>query len=284
MVFSSHPDSEEKPAEDWSTQGKKEQIIQKRQRIITGLLVFVGIVAISLSIIQLNGAIESPFKPKKSSQKSNNTLNLNASEDDQLVQLKNKDTDKDGLNDFDELYVYKTSPYVKDSDSDGRIDKAEIDTGTDPNCPEGKACQGATTNPTETNTNTSTTGELSSQDLRNALKQMGAPASLVDSMDDQTLRAVYEETIQTTGLNPTNINTNSSVNLQNSTAGDLTNQAITLQSLQSFTATQIRDLLKQGGVDEATLNQVSDADLEAVFQEALSQQWQTTVTNQNTNG
>ncbi|MBI4435328.1 hypothetical protein HY630_01520 [Candidatus Uhrbacteria bacterium] len=53
---------------------------------------------------------------------------------------KTKDTDQDGLVDYDELYVYKTSPYIADSDSDGFDDKQEIYSGNNPNCPTGKNC------------------------------------------------------------------------------------------------------------------------------------------------
>ncbi len=55
---------------------------------------------------------------------------------------KTKDVDGDGLVDYDELYVYKTSPYVSDSDSDGYDDKQEVFSGNNPNCPEGKDCGG----------------------------------------------------------------------------------------------------------------------------------------------
>ena len=54
--------------------------------------------------------------------------------------LKNKDTDKDGLSDYDELNLYRTSPYLEDSDSDGLADGVEVQKGADPNCPEGKNC------------------------------------------------------------------------------------------------------------------------------------------------
>ncbi|MBI4437683.1 hypothetical protein HY631_01895 [Candidatus Uhrbacteria bacterium] len=57
-----------------------------------------------------------------------------------LEESKSKDTDGDGLVDYDELYVYKTSPYVSDSDSDGYDDKMEVFSGNNPNCPEGKDC------------------------------------------------------------------------------------------------------------------------------------------------
>lgn len=56
-------------------------------------------------------------------------------------ELRTKDTDGDGLNDWDELNTYKTSPYVADSDSDGVSDSSEIALGQDPNCPKGRDCQ-----------------------------------------------------------------------------------------------------------------------------------------------
>ena len=54
--------------------------------------------------------------------------------------LKKADTDLDGLNDYEELYIYKTSPYLKDSDSDGTDDKTEITQGGDPNCAPNQPC------------------------------------------------------------------------------------------------------------------------------------------------
>ncbi len=61
-------------------------------------------------------------------------------DDKATEELKKKDTDFDGLMDYDELYIYKTSPYLKDSDSDGVDDKTEVFSNNDPNCPEGATC------------------------------------------------------------------------------------------------------------------------------------------------
>lgn len=44
----------------------------------------------------------------------------------------NPDTDGDGLNDYDELFVYGTNPLAADSDGDGMSDKVEIELGCDP--------------------------------------------------------------------------------------------------------------------------------------------------------
>mgnify|MGYP001567130347 CR=1 FL=1 len=58
----------------------------------------------------------------------------------EMEDAKTKETDVDGLVDYDELYVYKTSPYIADSDSDGFNDKDEVYSGNNPNCPTGKSC------------------------------------------------------------------------------------------------------------------------------------------------
>jgi len=58
-------------------------------------------------------------------------------------ELAKKDTDSDGLSDYDELNLYRTSPYLEDSDSDGETDKEEIAKGGDPNCPGSENCGGA---------------------------------------------------------------------------------------------------------------------------------------------
>ena len=47
--------------------------------------------------------------------------------------LKLTDTDKDGLNDYLEMYEHNTNPYDEDTDNDGLHDKAEIVKGTPPN-------------------------------------------------------------------------------------------------------------------------------------------------------
>ncbi|MDX1590396.1 MAG: OmpA family protein [Balneolaceae bacterium] len=50
--------------------------------------------------------------------------------DEELMQ---RDSDGDGLNDYDEIYVYETSPLSPDTDDDGLNDYAEVMThGTDP--------------------------------------------------------------------------------------------------------------------------------------------------------
>jgi hypothetical protein len=58
----------------------------------------------------------------------------------EIAAQKKADTDADGVNDYDEVSIYKTSPYLNDSDSDGLFDGAEISAGQDPLCATGETC------------------------------------------------------------------------------------------------------------------------------------------------
>lgn len=57
-----------------------------------------------------------------------------------LADLKTKDTDQDGLNDYQEIYQFHTSIFLADSDSDGFTDSEEVNSGNDPLCPTGEKC------------------------------------------------------------------------------------------------------------------------------------------------
>lgn len=57
-----------------------------------------------------------------------------------LDEVYNKDTDGDQLPDWEETNIYKSSPFLPDTDGDGFDDKLEVDNKTNPVCPEGKEC------------------------------------------------------------------------------------------------------------------------------------------------
>jgi hypothetical protein len=127
-----------------------------------------------------------------------------------------RDTDQDGLTDYDELYVYRTSPYIKDTDSDGFDDKTEVESGNDPNCPVGKACSAPSTAPETvvpaesaptpvsaqaaptTEDLLQTAASLTPDQIRALLKQAGVPESNYSQLDDATLRKMFIDTVQET--------------------------------------------------------------------------------------
>ena len=108
--------------------------LSKEQKIGVILLSVFSVFAIGLGILQIRNTMYAPFAlNKKVSTLIKNDIISNEA-------LMYRDIDKDGLNDFDELYVYGTSPYLADTDSDGIADNTEVAKGTNPICPEGQAC------------------------------------------------------------------------------------------------------------------------------------------------
>lgn len=108
--------------------------LSKEQKIGFVLLLAFAFLAIGLGILQIRNNMYSHFALNN---KIPNTLKEQVNTVDAL---RFRDTDRDGLNDFDELYVYATSPYIPDSDSDGILDGEEIKRGTNPMCAPGQDC------------------------------------------------------------------------------------------------------------------------------------------------
>lgn len=194
-----------------------------------GVLVFLGMATLILGTLQLGKNINIG----SNSGSANNSSIAGAEETELTIeQLRANDTDQDGLSDFDELYVYGTSPYLKDSDSDGHSDKDEIDQGFDPNCPKGQDCRGTseTTDSNNTNSTTVTTGQ------------------------------------EGLGLTGTGLETTT----QTETTRALT--AEEKEQLKQLTPAQLRELLlSTGNITEEQLNQVSDEDLLKAVEEELTQ-------------
>ena len=114
----------------------------KEEKAALVLLIVCGMGGLFFGFRYLGKNLQSPF-----SFEYNGPQYLTASEQEtaKIDAYKSRDTDADGLNDYDELYIYKTSAYLADSDSDGTNDATEVASGGDPNCPVGKTCAASTT-------------------------------------------------------------------------------------------------------------------------------------------
>jgi hypothetical protein len=224
-----------------STNTPQDEKQPQRKRLFT-LFIIVGVMGLALGFLSILNAISAPFPHIQNLNTTKQTASTDAA-----VQLRNQDTDGDGLSDYDEIFVTHTSPFVKDSDSDGKTDKEEVDAKTDPNCPTGQVCGLALL--ANSNTNGSASKTLA---LRSSLQNAGVPSYVLQQTDDETLIKTYEQAV---GLPLTN-----------------TNGSLSVDDLNSLNATQVRSLLKANGVDDATLNSVDDATLLSIYQEAISSQ------------
>lgn len=157
--------------------------IPKEHKIGLVLLSLFAVLAVGLGILQIRNNAYRPFAL-------NNSIPPFLNEEINTEEaLRYRDTDLDGLNDFDELYVYTTSPYLEDTDSDGVKDKEEIDNGRNPLCYEGKNC-----GLTDVSVNASTV--LAKPDNA-ALYGQNSPQSMEEYLQDP---AVIRELLLTSGL------------------------------------------------------------------------------------
>lgn len=108
-----------------------------QQKLGLSVFVVIGIATLFLGIMQIKKNVASPFV-RNTDIKFRTPEEIEKANEDRLKAL---DTDGDSVNDFDELYVFRTSPYLEDSDSDGEPDGKEIAANSDPNCPKGKTCR-----------------------------------------------------------------------------------------------------------------------------------------------
>lgn len=190
---------------------------QPQEQLVFFAVILGGIAALIFGIAYAKDHITEPlaFEPV-------HIKTIEEQEQEKLEGLRTKDTDADELSDYDELYVWKTSPYIQDSDSDGYDDKTEIESGNDPNCPQGTECRGASSTaaldesaplsgsdplglfpePTRNqlfgDQNLNLIDPLagaSPQELRDLLRQLGISEEQLSQLDDATLLRLYQESL-----------------------------------------------------------------------------------------
>jgi hypothetical protein len=170
-----------------------------------------------------------------------------------IADLKTKDTDQDGLTDYDEIYLYYTSIFLPDTDSDGYTDYEEVNSGNDPLCPSGQDCNllkliTPNTKLAEAINEIRLEASLTVQeaalvDFRKVLVESGVPQEEMDKLTDQDLLdlfAVMESNFNTSG-------------------GE-----ITPAEVRTF-------LLNQPGADAVSINNMSDQELLDIGNKLLGQ-------------
>ena len=177
--------------------------LSKEQKIGFVLLLCFAILTVSLGLLQIRNTMYAPFALN-----TNIPPDLKEKVNDQLS-LQYRDTDLDGLSDFDELYVYNTSPYLVDTDSDGLTDKQEVDQGKDPNCAEGKTCvpedtaqvvvSSSTINATDPGAPPQDVTQMlqDPKQLRQMLLQAGMDKKVLDSYADKDLLKMTQDLMAT---------------------------------------------------------------------------------------
>ncbi|MFH1404688.1 MAG: hypothetical protein ABIH21_01155 [Patescibacteria group bacterium] len=119
----------------------RDRRLSSQQKVAFVILLVLGFGGILLGFKSFSANIRRPFDLMLL-KLSNEQPFYTSTEKEQMAMeaMKFRDTDGDMLNDYDEFYVYKTSAFLSDTDSDGFDDYQEINSGNDPNCPTGKEC------------------------------------------------------------------------------------------------------------------------------------------------
>ena len=199
--------------------------LSTEQKVAFALLLFLGLGGIFFGFRSFGLNIQRPFDLQIAKYlKGERFVSTSQREQEELEASKTRDVDGDGLTDYDELQVYKTSPYLADSDSDGFDDKMEIFSNNDPNCPKDKICTGISSSEIvdESNplaglegifgdmTSLSATGEIdfkSKEDveaffkkatlseIRKALLKSGMKKEELDKIDDEALTEFFNSTL-----------------------------------------------------------------------------------------
>ena len=205
---------------------QKEQELSNEQKAAFVLLTFLGLGGVVLGFLSFGANIRRPFDiqlAKSANEAPYLTLDQKEAKEKELQ--KTRDSDTDGLSDYDELYVFRTSPYISDTDSDGIDDKTEAFAGTNPNCPEGKTCSvtivasdAANTASTPLDLSNPLLGSVSAgsdiaqsinspediqayvqsitaAQIRSALEAAGTPKDKLDAITDEQMKKLFEQTI-----------------------------------------------------------------------------------------
>ena len=215
--------------------------LNKNQKIAAASLAVFAVLIIVMWFAQLRSNIYGPFNsPAGQNQIAADTQNSDEA-------LKAKDTDGDGLSDYDELNIYNTSPYLEDTDADGFKDAEEVNGGTDPNCPKGKTCVGGLlddSNAATADASTSGSPVLPDAGLNNLTGQNEALNSLLNQFG-----AAQSTTAPTADLSADQLN-----------------------ALKNIDAASLRQMLIQAGMPKETLDKISDTDLLQSYSETFNGQ------------
>lgn len=254
------------PKENKQTFSELFYSLQKKNSVLFAII-FLGVISLFLGFFSFKKSVIAPYKNPEQKQDKLAVQNLpqESSAVADLLGLKQKDTDFDNLSDYDELYNYNTSPYLKDSDSDGVSDSQEIKVGSDPNCPASQNCfnlnslvsgeEESNAEETEVPTFPVTTlpsGQVNPLELREILKQTGMSEADLEELDDQTLLQAYNEAMALTQKDSISAPENS-----------------LLESIEKLSPQQIRELLKERGLSDEILDSISDDELMDVVVESL---------------
>jgi hypothetical protein len=238
---------------------KKSNLLkEKRNYFLVGTVVFTFILA-DLFIWNMYRSLKAPYLNMIETSAAMYPAKEIPTEDELLSQMKTKDTDVDTLNDYDELYVYGTSAYMEDSDSDGISDNVEISKGEDPLCAKGGDCMIPEAPSSEVAYAEPPNGwnQQVVEALRVSLEKSGIAKEQIDLFSDEELMNLYREVV-------------SNVKEPGDTQAPDAVDPSQLLYFEQLGPAEIRELLIKAGVDPGLIQTIPDDRLKEIYLESLN--------------
>lgn len=247
--------------------GEKTEALAKKiertpmEKFFVFFLILITVSSVVLGYMQFKQNLEAPFilsKQKivrKDIQDKYNINNLNVNTNT-TEELKKKDSDLDGLDDYSEIYIYGTNPYMEDTDSDGTWDKQEIISGTNPNCAEGQVCQSES--------------QVNFADQIPSLDQMVNEIPTMDEINGTTEANTNDGSAILSGLGTSDIQEiMQELQSEQAKAWSPEEKAKKLEELKNMPIEQIREQLIASGFDQSLLADIDDEQLRQTYQELI---------------
>lgn len=191
---------------------RSKKSLSREERVAFGFIAACGVGAVIFGGLHFFSNVKKPFLISYTGPR---YVTSAEKESEQVAIQRLSDTDNDGISDYDELRIFATSPYIADSDSDGRTDGAEIAEGGDPNCAMGKTCvtsetiqAGATAAFLEAQAPEAPSAEvptvedavgvlqqLSVEEVRALLADSGLEQDVLASLSDEQIMQLYQEAL-----------------------------------------------------------------------------------------
>jgi hypothetical protein len=240
----------------------------KKEKTVIGALLFVGMATLILGFLNINKSIYAPF----SQDRNFHIKTPEELEQERVQKLKETDSDKDTINDYDELYVFRTSPFLEDSDSDGVPDNKEIAMGTDPTCAQGKTCRQART------TNTPQQSAFVSGQFDNNVAAMNTAEQRASALAAEAGKAgagtVASEPVTAPPAKSDVVETTEDMNrLITETFGDVSKLSSEQfkAKVEGLSSLQMRQFMARLGIPKETLDKAGDVTLREIINEALGE-------------
>lgn len=233
-------------------------------------LILISISAVVLGFMQFKKDIEGPALSTLLDRKRGELIEKYktasvVTEEELINRLKSQDSDLDGLDDWSEINIYGTSPYLSDTDNDGLSDKKEVTQGTNPNCPEGLDCSIITSiqpvaGASEGNINSiiNTLGEADLQTLMEYEQDLLSGKTTLEQLgiNNPELQKLFDEM--------KNVPADKTANLNSA------DKSQAVAELKNMTPAQLREEMISRGMDKATLDQMDDKTLMDLLDQIIS--------------